>query len=75
MKVGKTARGFARIDFTDEYGNKCSLQESSWAEKDAIWLGVDETRMHLARAQAKKLLPHLQAFVETGSIRLPKKKA
>jgi hypothetical protein len=107
MKFTKTARGFARIEFTDYYGEKCSLQKSSLADKDAIWLGVidakpqimareairlglkpreggeadngwvpyevpDEvmmtTRMHLTRAQVKKLLPALKHFVKTGEL-------
>lgn len=42
MKVEKTERGFARIDFTDRYGVKCSLQKSSLATEDAIWLGCNE---------------------------------
>lgn len=99
----KTARGFALRHFDDHYGVPCSIQKSSLAFKDAIWLGVDDpqpkvlareaasvgvqteertgwvaypipdavqlhTRMHLTRAQVKKLLPVLQQFVETGNI-------
>lgn len=99
----RTGRGFAIRHFTDHYGVPCSVQKSSLAFKDAIWLGVDDaqpkvmareaaslgvqteertgwvaypipeavqlhTRMHLTRAQVKKLLPVLQQFVETGDI-------
>jgi hypothetical protein len=42
MNVTKTARGFALIDFNDGNGVKCSLQESSAAEREMIWLGCDE---------------------------------
>ena len=37
-----TSRGFARVDFTDRYGVECSLQQSSLATEDAIWLGCNE---------------------------------
>lgn len=36
-----TNRGFALIKFQDSYGAKCSLQKSSSAEVDKIWLGID----------------------------------
>lgn len=36
-----TQRGFARADFVDTYGNRCSIQESSSA-MPRLWLGVDE---------------------------------
>ncbi len=42
LKVNKTNRGFEIAKFKDEYGVDCSLQKSSWMEKDAIWLGVDD---------------------------------
>lgn len=41
-KVGTTARGFELVEFTDFYDVKCSLQQSSLATEDAIWLGCDE---------------------------------
>jgi hypothetical protein len=41
MDIEYTARGFAHIGFTDRYGEACSLQDSSLATDDAIWLGVD----------------------------------
>lgn len=42
MKLVKTKRGFLRGEFTDLYGAKCSLQMSSLADTDAIWLGINE---------------------------------
>lgn len=109
MRTKKTHRGFSIIQFKDSNGKSCSLQKSSIAFEDLIWLGIDNAkivefyplpratdescfeldkeyieerlkhrpqnqiyfenqRMHLTRKQVKKLLPHLQAFVETGSI-------
>jgi hypothetical protein len=42
MKKSKTQRGFSIIEFEDRYGVKCSIQKSSLATEDAIWLGVDD---------------------------------
>ncbi len=41
MKATKTNRGFAIIEFPDHYGEKCSLQKSSLAFTEAIWLGTE----------------------------------
>lgn len=73
LKTSKTNRGFSLVEFEDSYGVKCTLQKSSLATADAIWLGVHDakpigSRMHLTRNQVKKLLPILQRFVETGEI-------
>lgn len=37
-----TERGFAIYKFEDAYGTKCSLQKSSLASDQAVWLGVDD---------------------------------
>lgn len=37
----ENGRGFARAEFSDLNGEKCSLQESSIVDDDAIWLGID----------------------------------
>jgi hypothetical protein len=42
MKKTITNRGFVAIEFVDRNGEKCSLQESSIATENAIWLGCDE---------------------------------
>jgi hypothetical protein len=42
MKKEKTERGFDLINFVDRYDNECSLQKSSLAFEEAIWLGVDD---------------------------------
>lgn len=80
VKISKTNRGFAHIAFKDAYGEPCSLQKSSLATEDAIWLGCDKVekhhvtgellspRMHLTRADACRLISALELFVETGDI-------
>ncbi len=42
MEKRKTLRGFKIIEFEDLYGIQCSLQESSLATDNAIWLGCQE---------------------------------
>jgi len=68
IEVVKTERGFGIFEFTDICGESCSIQESSIARIDAIWLGVNKNRMHLNAEIAKKLITLLTEFVETGRI-------
>lgn len=55
-KTHLTDRGFIVGEFDDIYGAKCSIQESSLADKPALWLGVDKPRIKLLSADAKKKL-------------------
>lgn len=72
-------RGFMKGQFVDRYGEKCSIQKSSLASEDCIWLGCDHekqtddgtpigARMHLTQKMVADLIPILQRFVETGEI-------
>lgn len=74
-KLERTDRGFAYIEFKDINGYDCSIQESSLATDNAIWLGCDQgihvdgeccARMHLNREKVAKLIPVLQYFVKHG---------
>ncbi len=42
FKKSKTQRGFGIYEFKDKYGKECSIQKSSLATEDAIWLGIDD---------------------------------
>ena len=74
MNWSHTEHGCAIAEFDDLYGQRCSIQRSSVAGMDAIWLGVDvdfrgtavNKRMHLNRAQVQELVGYLQHFVDTG---------
>jgi hypothetical protein len=77
MKTEVTQRGFRRIDFKDIYGGECSLQKSSLATADAIWLGLNTGthhqggcmgRMHLDIETAERLIHWLQYFVDHGEL-------
>ena len=52
MKEEKTNRGFDLLSFTDRYEDKCSLQKSSLAFEDCIWLGINDIEpMHLVQGE------------------------
>ena len=63
MKLGqetKNTRGFRLVKFTDKYGARCSLQQSSLAESEkpgtsAIWLGIDDPEPKVIHHQAAGL--------------------
>ncbi|MES2531948.1 MAG: hypothetical protein V4636_13000 [Pseudomonadota bacterium] len=42
IPITATIRGFAMGKFTDANGVECSIQKSSSAMEDLIWLGADE---------------------------------
>lgn len=70
MKLIVTSRGFERIDFADRNGDACSLQQSSLAGGEHIWLGRGDERMHLHRDQVAQLYDHLGAWLRRGSFTL-----
>ena len=55
LKRGKTSRGFNLIEFEDLYHTPCSIQKSSLAMTDAIWIGVDEANPQVLHGDARKL--------------------
>ena len=52
-----TERGFTIGEFNDLYDSKCSIQESSLADKPAIWLGVHCPEIKVMSLDAKDLPP------------------
>lgn len=63
----RTPRGFAIwADFTDLYGQTFSVQQSSLADQDAVWIGVGETRGHLSVEMAEHVRDALNAFIEAS---------
>ena len=55
MKLEKNQRGFYNGTFTDENGNICSIQKSSLAFEDCIWLGIDKVKAQIMAVDSKKL--------------------
>lgn len=42
IRFDRTGRGFATGQFLDRYAAKCSIQDSSIATEDCLWLGIDD---------------------------------
>jgi len=42
MRIDKTERGFGVLEFDDQHGTECSVQDSSLATDDCIWLGSND---------------------------------
>jgi hypothetical protein len=47
MDIKKTNRGFDFTEFKDRNDNECSLQKSSIATEDCIWLGVSDPKVQV----------------------------
>ena len=54
-----TQRGFEKLEFEDDYYEKCSLQRSSSVEPH-IWLGIEEPKAQIQWIEAQKLGLNLQ---------------
>lgn len=55
MNIGKTSRGFGIVEFTDFYGESCSIQKSSLADADCIWFGIDNAKPQIMARDAIRL--------------------
>lgn len=73
VAVQDFGRGLQGWEFDDSYGSRCSIQDSSNADANHIWLGVTRnfeghacTRMHLTQERVKQLLPLLVFFARFG---------
>lgn len=60
VSFDKTKRGFSLGKFKDLYGMPCTIQESSLATDDAIWLGVSDPKPRIMASEAA------EAGVETN---------
>jgi hypothetical protein len=47
LTPSKTESGFGLFKFTDTHGNDCSLQKSSAAMYDAVWLGISNPEINV----------------------------
>ena len=68
LEIEENVRGFLIAEFRDCYGQPCSIQKSSGAMRDQVWLGVHQNRMLLDQNVARQLAGLLQVFAETGDL-------
>ncbi|WNC17942.1 hypothetical protein [Brevibacillus brevis] len=54
FKKGITNRGFNIIEFQDRYGTECSIQKSSLAFENAIWLGVNDANPQIMASKVRE---------------------
>lgn len=54
-EVKHTARGFRFYDFVDRNGHECTIQKSSIATENAIWLGLESASPKILHGDATKL--------------------
>ena len=54
ITIGHTQRGFGKGKFKDAYGAECSIQKSSLATKDAIWLGIEDAKPQIMCNNAER---------------------
>ncbi len=69
MFKGETNRGFTNLEFKDYYGVECSIQQSSLATDDAIWIGVDDANPQIMASQAKEA--GVETTETTGWVKYP----
>ena len=55
IAIRTTSRGFPIGDFIDRYGLGCSIQKSSIATEDCIWLGIDDAKPEIMASDAIRL--------------------
>ena len=67
--VEKTNRGFEIIRFEDIYNVECSIQQSSLASYDALWVGAHELRMHINKEMAIEIIEILQRWINTNHLK------
>lgn len=53
--VEKTLRGFDIVRFKDQNNVNCSVQKSSLAFTDAVWIGVDDRNPIIMASEAQRL--------------------
>lgn len=66
-----TQRGFIKLLFKDSYDKQCSLQESSNAEDDFIWLGLEDAEPLIMESDAMKLGLLTKAGPPVGWVKYP----
>jgi hypothetical protein len=55
IEITTNQRNFENGKFTDRNGYECSIQKSSSAEEDCIWLGIDNPKPQIMVKDAHRL--------------------
>lgn len=71
MELKETPRGFTYFEMTDAYRKAFTIQKSSAASQECIWMGAGDSRAHLTRDMVRQIIPVLQQFADTGEVGTP----
>jgi hypothetical protein len=63
----ETQRGFKNGKFKDYGGEQCSIQKSSLATQDAIWLGIDNANPQIMSSDAIRMGLKKRTFTEADN--------
>ncbi len=69
IELKPNARGFITGTFKDKYNAECSIQKSSTATEDCIWLGINDPNPQIMASDAKKI--GLNATEVNGWVKFP----
>ncbi len=72
INIKKNKRGFKCGDFVDRYGADCSIQKSSLAFEDCIWLGITDAKPVIMSSDAERLGLPTNSQVGWVDYQLPK---
>lgn len=71
LEFRHSKNGFGYFEFTDSYGQTFTIQQSSSAEQDKVWIGAGKEWGHLTRDMVRQIIPILQQFADTGVVDVP----
>jgi hypothetical protein len=67
IKMKNTQRGFATGQFIDQSGKECSIQKSSLATEDCIWLGLNDADPKIMSSDAVRMGLRKRTFDENDN--------
>jgi hypothetical protein len=67
IKIKRNGRNFETGKFIDRYGYECSIQKSSLATEDCIWLGIDDAKPQIRSSDAIRMGLRQRTFDENDN--------
>ena len=67
IKIKRNGRNFETGTFIDRYGYGCSIQKSSLATEDCIWLGIDDAKPQIMSSDAIRMGLRQRTFDENDN--------
>ena len=67
IEIERNGRNFENGKFVDRYGYECSIQKSSLATEDCIWLGIDDAKPQIMSSDAIRMGLRERTFDENDN--------